>query len=165
MLRRDKDGNLLFEDFQIIFKNFSGREGTYNTEGERSFSVLIDDPTIAQMLSDEGWNIRILKPRDDQEEPNHSLQIKVTQRKRDGRGFTKLPPIHLHSDGNEVVLNENTVGELDYANIKSTYFSVRGYQYEPGKISAWLNLMHVELEEDPFASRYKHSEPEDLPFH
>ncbi len=172
MIRHGENNTLIFDREKIIFKNFSGKEGPYNAQGERSFSVIIEDPMVAQKLADEGWNIRILKSRDEDAEPNHRLPIKVTQRSRDGKGFTRLPSIFKHKNSTHVRLNENTVGDLDYDDIVETSFVVRGYQYEPGKISAWLNSMDVVIADDPFADRYgrpgdgfmNEPEPEDLPF-
>lgn len=50
--------NLIIEDAKIIFPNFSGREGRYNREGNRCFSVMVPDEKLALQLKDDGWNIR-----------------------------------------------------------------------------------------------------------
>lgn len=170
MITHGDNNTLIFDKERITFRNFSGKEGKYNAEGERSFCVIIDDPNVAQKLSDEGWNISIRKPRDEEDEPDHILRVKVTQKSRDGKGFTRLPSIYLHKNGNHVRLNGTSVSDLDFADIVETSFVVRGYMYEPGKISAWLNSMDVVIANDPFAERYGRpgddfmNEPEDLPF-
>ena len=44
---------------QIIFKNFEGRGDKFNREGDRNFSLRIDDENTADALVKEGWNVRI----------------------------------------------------------------------------------------------------------
>lgn len=36
-----QDNTILLEDVRIIFRNFAGREGMYNREGDRNFAVLL----------------------------------------------------------------------------------------------------------------------------
>lgn len=50
--------NIIIEDAQVIFANFSGHEGRYNRAGNRNFSVIIPDTNLALQLKDEGWNIK-----------------------------------------------------------------------------------------------------------
>ena len=72
------------ENARIIFRNFSGKETKYNREGDRNFCVILEDAETAQKLAADGWNIRILPPRDEDEEAKHYLQVAVS--------FKTIPP-------------------------------------------------------------------------
>ena len=52
-------GILQIDDARIIFKNFEGRGDKFNREGDRNFSLLIEDPDTADAMIKEGWNVRI----------------------------------------------------------------------------------------------------------
>lgn len=70
-------GILQIDDATIIFKNFEGRGDKFNREGDRNFSLLIDDPKTADAMVKEGWNVRIKPARDEDEDPFMRLPIKV----------------------------------------------------------------------------------------
>lgn len=143
----------------IMFRDFSGRPSRYNKNGARSFCVRIDDPQLAQELNEEGWNIKILAPRDEDQEPSHYLNVAVA--------YTNYPPhIYIHSGPTTTELNEDTVSLLDDADIISVDLVVRPYQYERDDgtmgIKAYAKYMHVTVEQDPYAAKYAGEEsPED----
>jgi hypothetical protein len=58
------ENTVLMEGVRIIFRNFAGKEGQYNREGDRNFGVILPDDVAQQMLAD-GWNVKYLKPREE----------------------------------------------------------------------------------------------------
>jgi hypothetical protein len=70
-------GILQIDDAKIIFKNFEGRGDKFNREGDRNFSLLIQDPDTADALIREGWNVKIKDARDEDEGPFMRLPVKV----------------------------------------------------------------------------------------
>mgnify|MGYP001757979022 FL=1 len=86
------NNTLTLEDARILFRNFKGVEGQYNREGDRNFAVVIDDPKIAKQLEEDGWNVKYLKPREEDEEPTPYLQVTVAFK---GRPPSVLSLIHI----------------------------------------------------------------------
>ena len=68
---------LQIDGARIIFRNFSGAATQYNREGERNFSLVIEDENVANALIEEGWNVKIKAPREEGDIPFMHLPIKV----------------------------------------------------------------------------------------
>lgn len=156
-------GNLKLENARIIFRNFSGVETKYNRAGNRNFCVVIDDQAIAQQLADDGWNIKMLRPRDEEEEPRYYIQAAVS--------FRNIPPkIYMVCKGNKVLLDEDSVPILDSADIINSDIILRPYHWDLGNgksgVKAYVKTMYVNIEPDEFADKYAAEEApeEELPF-
>lgn len=156
--------NIKIENARIVFRNLSGKPDKFNPQGgKRSFSVVIDDPEFANELKREGWNIKQFNPSpDSDEEPAHFISVKVS--------YNNIPPhIYLCTSKNKTLLNEDTVGQLDYAEISNVDIVITPYQYEmSGRsgISAYVKTMYVTVVEDEFASKYEYDDldDEEIPF-
>lgn len=138
------------ENARIRFKNFSGKAGKYNAEGNRNFCVLLDDQ-LAEILKEEGYNVKYLKPIDEEEPPQAYLPVGVR--------FDKYPPkIVLVTSRGQTILTEETVQALDYADLSKIDIRITPSHWEKNDgttgIKAYLKIMYATLEEDPFESKY-----------
>lgn len=147
-----QDNTVIMEGVRIVFRNFSGKEGQYNREGDRNFAVLLDDQTAEEMARD-GWNVKWLKPREDAEEgetPQAYLSVSVK--------FTGRPPrIVLVTSRGRTNLDEDSVEMLDWADIQNVDLIVRPYEWSVnGKtgIKAYLQSIYVTIEEDALERKY-----------
>ena len=141
--------NAVFENVQIVFRNFSGKEGKYNREGDRNFALLLDQEVAANMYED-GWNVKELKPRDEDESPQPYIQVAVNFRGRP-------PKIVLVTSKGKTTIDESMVDILDWAEIDSVDLILNPYEWEVnGKsgIKAYLKSMYVTLHEDELDLKY-----------
>lgn len=141
--------DIIIEDARIFFKNFSGKGDQYNREGDRNFCVYINEED-AQKLYDDGWNVKYTKPRNEDDESKPYIQVKVS--------FDNVPPkVIMISGRTKIKMDEESIGELDYAEIRNIDMTISPYHWEvSGKsgIKAYLKTMYVTIAEDPFADKY-----------
>lgn len=148
------------DDARIIWKNFEGRGDKFNREGDRNFTLVIPTEEIKDALINDvnsdgaGWNVKVMTPRDPDETPLMHLKVKV---KFNGRG----PKVRLVTNGRSVLLDEGSIGCLDYADIRRVDLDIRPYDdIISGKPfrAAYLHAMRVVQEVDRFDERFAEEE-------
>ena len=155
----DKINNLVIENCRLMFRNFSGKETKFNPAGRKNFHVVLDEKT-AEKLQADGWNIKERPPRDPQEGTLYTMQVSAS--------YDNYPPkIYMISGKVKTMLDEDSVGALDYAEIQNVDLVIRPYQWDvSGRtgIKAYVKNMYVTVTPDDFADKYLDYPSEDLPF-
>lgn len=116
------NGVLQIEDARITFRNFAGVGTVYNREGDRNFSLIIEDQETADMLTSLGWNVKIRPPREVGEDSFVHLPVKIK--------FNEFGPrVVLITNGIMNELDEETVACLDNIRISHIDMDVRPYDW------------------------------------
>lgn len=173
--------NLFIENAEVLpgsFRNFAGRGGKYNKEGERNFNIVVTEDSLmfyeikengkkrykkigVRDLVDDRWNLRLMRRRDDEEDDapdRYKLNIAVSFLFRE---LKTLPPtnVYLYSGKKKTLLDEETIGNLDYAEYRTADLTIRARPWvdkETGetRIKAYLHEMHVTIQPDLWEDKY-----------
>ena len=149
------NGVLQIDGARITFRNFAGVGTVYNREGDRNFSLIIEDEETATMLSDLGWNVKIRPPREAGDDPFMHLPVKI---KFNERG----PRVVLVTNGIMNELNEDTVAVLDDIDISHIDMDIRPYDWviqegtprESRGRTAYLQAIYVTQATDRLMDKY-----------
>lgn len=143
------DGTLVIEGARIIFRNFAGREGMYNRDGDRNFCVLLE-PELAVQMAEDGWNVKSLKAREETDDVQPYLMVTV--------GFKIRPPrIVMITSRGRTDLSEHEVEVLDWVDVRNVDLIVRPYEWAVnGKtgIKAYLKSLFITIDEDVLELKY-----------
>ena len=153
-----KIDSFIVEDGELMggpYRNFSGREGMYNREGDRSFCLILD-PVTADTLAADGWRVKIREGREEGDQPTAYISIKVKYGNRS-------PNVVMITSEGRTHLDESNVEILDWADIQKVDVMCRAYHWEHNGdtgISAYLKSLYVTIDEDPLERKYNSYELE-----
>jgi hypothetical protein len=147
----NKISQVLLENRRIIFRNFSGAAGKFNAEGDRNFNVLLEDREAEAMLSD-GWNVKYLQPRDEDDPPQPRLDVAVSYKNRPPRVF-------LITSRGKTELDESMISLLDWVEIENVDMILNPFTWGPingrSGVKAYLKALYVTIHEDELELKYR----------
>ena len=154
----NKPEKLEIENVQIMggrFKNFAGRATKFNREGDRYINVRIPTKDMAAELSEQGWNIKILDPKEEGDEPVYYLTVKIRFKveggKKDPNICKGISPENMHklTPDNTSDLDRDEIERADIV-INPSYYNTNGKE----GYSAYLDTLYVIIKGNRFASKY-----------
>lgn len=141
-----------FRNCHLMFSNFEGKEGRYNDEGARNFNIRLNQKD-ADYLTDEGFRVRPVPPKDPDAEPLFLLKVNVMF--KDDPKDSRNPKILLKNNHGNKKLDENSVQILDWADIENVNVSINPYNSPKNDhTTAYLNMLIAQMHEDPFEAEF-----------
>lgn len=140
------------EDAQIKWNwsHFDGRQDTYNEEGEYNYTLVLPRQTALELL-EEGWNVREREPYEEGDEPEFTLEVKISDKfgmpkmfliKRGRRfGVEKLRELHD--------IKRETTTQIDVIITPSRW--VNGNRTG---VTAYTKELYATITESRFAEKY-----------
>lgn len=160
MFARDNNGNLLVRDAVIMqgrnangnWSNFSGRKTKVNPNGgKRTFNIVLPED-VALELRDEGWNIKMMQPRDDQEDILYFTEIVLNMEKK------VEPDVYLCTEWagkkKKTRLHGDDVGQLDDIRFAHADVNIYPHMHDKGIKGHCNQLVVIQAKNDLFDGRY-----------
>lgn len=159
---------VIVENGKFIFDtNFAGdpKKDRFGSD-ERKANLVIPDINLARELIDDGFNVRLTKPRVGEEEgfvPRYFVKVKLNYKS------TWPPKVYLVTDEDKsVLLDEESVACLDDIWVDRVNAVLNRYEGPNGK-SLYVKSMEVyqKVDDDPISAKYRRrnrDEEEEIPF-
>ena len=148
--KKTRMSDVTMEGVQIRIRNFSGKEGRYNAKGQRNFLVLLNDD-VAEEMAAQGWHVKYLKPREEDDRPQPFLKVKVNLDNE------PKPRIVLVTSRNKTTLTEDDMILLDWADIISSDLIINPYSWDVDGaqgITAYLRSGYFTINENELDLKY-----------
>lgn len=137
------------EDAKLLpggFMNFSGKVDKYNQNGNRYVNFEIPEEAVDE-LKDLGYHVKMLKPRNEDDNPLYYLKAYVSYR-------YYAPKITTITSTTRTELTEETVGTLDKATILSADVVLNASRNDQG-LTCYVDEMWIKIAESRFAAKYR----------
>ena len=146
-------GNVTIQDTKLIFRNLAGEKQKFNVAGARNFGALLPLED-AERMAEDGWPIKWLKKREDDEDSTETPWIKVKV-----NFDTGTPPrVILVTGRKKTTLTKDTVAVVDSAAIKSADLTISPYNWTDDEgedhVTAYLQALYVNIEQDELSLKY-----------
>ena len=164
---------LVIEDAKVLFHNYAGLQTDFNKAGNRNFDVILPDNDMAIAMGEKGWNVKIRRPKDPEDDPYYTLNVKINMDshwppniEQQVRGRDPIPydkSMLGEPDPNDPTKYKNGSKGLDGTNIDRIVFVINGSPWESqfGKgIKAYLDQFYFEKKAPVYGSFYE----DDVPF-
>ena len=141
--------SIKIENAKIMFRDFAGKVDEYNPTGKRSFCVILDED-MAQQFQDDGFNIKVTKPKNADYFPVKYLKVNVSYK-------VSAPLVRCYFGNKYRDYSENTLMAIDHMNFENVdlVLSVsRGMYLGKPYTTAYLSEFHGVVKESPYASKY-----------
>lgn len=136
------------------FKNFGGKPGRYNREGDRNIAISLDEET-ALRLEDEGWPVRKKEAREEGDEPLYFLAVKI---KFKSQGARMDPEIWKGVSADNMVLqSEEDLFKLDNDEIENFDIVIRPWCRDDNgewKVTLYLSQAWATIKTSRLARKY-----------
>jgi len=132
------------------FSHFDGRADTFNDAGDHNFTLIIDDESEARRLMEEGWNIRVLEPREEGDPVEHLLKVKISYR-------YEPPKIYLIKGQRKFRADETDLSDISRATCLKLDVIIQPSPWVHGResgVSAYAKEMYATVKESRFSQVY-----------
>ena len=148
------------------WSHFNGAADTFNDAGDRNFTVVLNPDYARQlMLIPNGWAIKEHAPREEGDEPEYTLKIKISYRFEAPRIFflKEREVFNEETQQNEMALrkfrveNEEELSDITRGTVERIDFVAKPSRWvrsgETG-VTAYLSEMYVHISESKMRSQY-----------
>jgi hypothetical protein len=140
---------LVIEKTRIIFRNFAGKAGKYNEEGDRNFCLPLE-LGLAEELEREGWNVKNLRSREVGDPDQPYLHVKVS--------YKHFPPrVNLLTSKGRTPLTEDMIEMCDWLDIAWCDIVLNPYRWSVNGntgVKAYLKTLYIRVNEDYLELKY-----------
>ena len=144
-----REQTVMFEDVKIVLRNFAGKPGKFNRDGDRNFAILLSDYD-AKAMAEDGWNVKWFRPREEGDPQQAYLPISLV--------FGARPPrVNMITSRGRTPLHESDIEILDWADIATVDVIIRPYDWTVNGATgrkAYLKTMFVTIVEDELDLKY-----------
>lgn len=148
-----KRETVTFRDAALIYKNFAGEKKQYNAEGDRNFSIMMNEVDAEEMLS-KGWNVKAMRRREEEDDNLYHLKVKVN--------FANRPPrcwLVTNSGKQRTMLGEGLIGMFDHLESVRVDLEIVAFDWEmngnTGR-TAYLQSLFFHMYESELELEYAH---------